>query len=371
MQIAAAFFRSLADPTRLRLLRLLAIDRFNVSELTRALALAQSGVSRHLGFLREAGLVTEEREAGFVYYRVNRDGPAAAPLWPLLEAEFARGAGDRTVREDDIRLQDVLRQRRESFDAHADPRLFVPGRSWAAWARALGHLLPPLDVADIGCGDGYLTVEVAAWAGSVVAIDRSDDVLERARALGARRRITNVDWKKGDLARLPLREQSIDLALFSQSLRHASEPERAVADAARVLRPDGTLLIIERVMPERADGQPPEPFLLDMEMLVMTPGGRERTASRAEQPCGEDHEGGQRRQLEVGTDPDAGPRRGNRPRGEESVRSPSELPEVRPRASGCRRRRARPCASRIRASRSRTRARGPGRRRGRSPVPPQ
>jgi len=245
VQTSATFFRLLGDPTRLRLLRILAIDRFNVSELTRVLALAQSGVSRHLGFLRDAGLVCEERESGFVYYRVNRDAPGSLALWPLLDAEFSRAGSDRAVREDDVRLQDVMRQRRETFDAHADPRVFVPGRSWAAWARALGHLLPPLDVADIGCGDGYLTVELAAWARTVVAIDRSDDVLERARALAARRHVTNIEWKKGDLARLPLREHAVDLALLSQSLRHASEPERAIADAIRVLRPEGRLLVLD------------------------------------------------------------------------------------------------------------------------------
>jgi DNA-binding transcriptional ArsR family regulator len=246
MNTSAALFRLLSDPTRLRILRLLANDRFNVSELTRLLAAAQSGVSRHLGFLRDAGLVEETREGGYVYYRTNRDASAnGAALWALLEAEFTRAATDRVMREDDVRLQDLLRERRESFDTHVDPRLLVPGRSWAAWARALGHLLPPLDVADIGCGDGYLAVEMAAWARSVVAIDRSDDVLERARAMAGRRRVSNIEWKKGDLARLPLREQTIDLALLSQSLRHASEPERAVADAVRVLRPEGRLLILE------------------------------------------------------------------------------------------------------------------------------
>jgi ArsR family transcriptional regulator len=245
MQTTATLFRLLADPTRLRLLRLLAQDRFNVSEITRILAVAQSGVSRHLGFLRDAGLVAEERASGFVYYRLNRDAPSTPALWPLLDAEFARTAADRSVCEDDVRLQDVLRQRRESFDAHADPRVFTPGRSWAAWARALGHLLPPLDVADIGCGEGYLALEAARFARTVVGIDRSDDVLERGRALAARRRITNVEWKKGDLARLPLRDQSMDLVVLSQSLRHASEPERAVADAVRVLRPGGRVLILD------------------------------------------------------------------------------------------------------------------------------
>ena len=165
-------------------------------------------------------------------------------VWSLLDNTFTAPA-DRQMREDDARLQDVLRHRRESFDVHGDPRRLVPGRSWAAWARALGHLLPPLDVADIGCGEGYLAVEMAAWARMVTAIDRSDDLLDQGKLLAARRRVSNVDWKKGDLARLPLRESSIDLALLSQSLHHAGEPERAVADAVRIVRPGGRVLIMD------------------------------------------------------------------------------------------------------------------------------
>jgi SAM-dependent methyltransferase len=149
------------------------------------------------------------------------------------------------VREDEARLQEILRQRREAFDTAGDRRQLVPGRSWAAWSRALGHLLPPLDAADIGCGEGYLTLEIARWARSVVGIDRSDDVLERAKEMAARRQVGNVEWKKGDLARLPLRDGSVDLALLSQSLHHASDPERAVAEAVRALRPGGRLLILE------------------------------------------------------------------------------------------------------------------------------
>jgi len=245
MRDAASLFRMLADGTRLRLLRVLAQERFNVTELTRIIAVAQSGVSRHLSMLKDAGLVAEEREAGFVYYRLARDGGDVSPMvWSLLDSAFAAPA-DRQMREDDARLQDLLRHRRESFDTHGDPRRLVPGRSWAAWARALGHLLPPLDVADIGCGEGYLAVEMAAWARMVTAVDRSDDVLEQGKTLAARRHVANVEWKKGDLARLPLRENSIDLALLSQSLHHAGEPERAVADAVRVVRPGGRVLIMD------------------------------------------------------------------------------------------------------------------------------
>jgi ArsR family transcriptional regulator len=247
MQHASALFRLLGDATRLRLLRVLAEDRFNVSELTGILGAAQSGVSRHLGLLKDAGLVVEEREAGYVYYRLNdaarRNGHA--PLWPLLDAQFAASAGDPAVRQDGARMQEVLRLRAENFETHGDTRQLVPGRSWAAWARALGHLLPPLDVADIGCGEGYLTLEAARWARQVVGIDRSDSVLERAKALGERRQVSNVQWKKGDLARLPLRDASMDVALLSQALHHASDPERAVAEAARVLRPGGSLLILD------------------------------------------------------------------------------------------------------------------------------
>ena len=247
MPSGASIFRLLADSVRFRLLRVLAQDRFNVTELTAILGVAQSGVSRHLGLLKESGLVAEQREAGFVYYRLADDASAEhrSPLWALLDQQFASARAERAVREDEARLQEILRHRKENFDAHGDPRQLVPGRSWAAWARALGHLLPPLDVADIGCGEGYLALEAARWARSVTGIDRSDDVLERAKALATRRGAANVEWKKGDLARLPLRDASVDVALLSQSLHHATDPERAIAEAVRILRPHGRLLILD------------------------------------------------------------------------------------------------------------------------------
>jgi len=247
LQRASSLFRLLADGTRLRLLRLLAWDRFNVSELTAILGVAQSGVSRHLGLLKDAGLVHEEREGGYVYYRLSDEGRGNGdgPLWTLLEAEFEESADDAAVREDEARLHEVLRHRKENFETHGDVRQLVPGRSWAAWARALGHLLPPLDVADIGCGEGYLTLEAARWARTVFGIDRSDEVLDRARSLAARRRVANVQWKKGDLARLPLRDASVDVSLLSQALHHAVDPEEAVGEAVRVLRPGGRLVVLD------------------------------------------------------------------------------------------------------------------------------
>ena len=111
-------------------------------------------MSRHLGLLKEAGLVSEEREGGFTYYRPapaltdaqNGFGPLAAMLRGAVRRRPAKTASGRA---DDARLQEVLRLRKENFDAHAGPdtqaRQLVPGRSWAAWSRALGLLLPPLE----------------------------------------------------------------------------------------------------------------------------------------------------------------------------------------------------------------------------------
>ena len=247
MQQASSLFRLLSDSTRLRLLRILAKDRFNVTELTGILGVAQSNVSRHLGLLKDAGLISEEREAGFVYYRVAEDARSNGhgPLWALLDTHFESAATDRAVRADEARMQEVLRLRKENFETHGDPRQLVPGRSWAAWARALGHLIPPLDVADVGCGEGYLTLETARWARTVVGIDHSSDVLARAKALAARRHVGNIEWKKGDLGKLPLDDRSVDVALLSQSLHHATDPERALAEAVRVLRPGGRLLLLD------------------------------------------------------------------------------------------------------------------------------
>jgi ArsR family transcriptional regulator len=248
MQRASGLFRLLADGTRLRLLRVLAQDRFNVTELTGILGVAQSGVSRHLGLLKESGLVVEEPEGGYVYYRLAADEGRAngqGPLWGLLDAEFAGASADAAVQQDEARRHEVLRHRKEHFETHGDIRQLVPGRSWAAWARALGHLLPALDVADIGCGEGYLTLETARWARTVFGIDRSEAVLERARALAARRHVTNVRWKKGDLARLPLRDNAVDVVLLSQALHHAAVPDDTLTEVVRVLKPGGRLLLLD------------------------------------------------------------------------------------------------------------------------------
>ena len=246
----SALMRLLGDDVRLRLLRALSVEALNVSELTAVLGIAQSGVSRHLGMLRKASLVVEERAGGYAWYRLSPDardpGSADAELWSWLRAAF--GHTTPATKADDARLQEVLRLRKERFAEHGadgERGQLVPGRSWVAWSRALAFLLPPLDVADLGCGEGYLTIETARWARRVVAIDRSATVLAHARALAGRRKVQNITWKRGELERLPLADASVDVALLSQALHHAKEPAAALGEARRVLRPGGRVLILD------------------------------------------------------------------------------------------------------------------------------
>ena len=245
-------FQTLADPTRRRIVEALQHGEQQVNELVARAGIHQSGVSRHLGLLRKSGLVEERREGGFAYYSLRPDGAGhARPLWEALEASLPM-AEDPELKADDARLLEVLRMRKEDFQAHGSSAgQLVPGRSWAAWSRALGHLLPRLIVADAGCGEGYLSLEAARWAEQVIAIDSSRDVLKRARQLARKRGVTNIVWREGRIEELPLEDASVDVVLLSQALHHVPKPDLALCDAVRALKPGGTVLLLEL----RAHGQ--------------------------------------------------------------------------------------------------------------------
>ena len=238
MKEATTLFRLLGDEARLRILRLLEKERLNVSELTSILGIAQPGVSRHLRLLKEGGLVREERDRGWTYYRLSRVEGGLARTWDLLRPQIRTLDG----KEDDGRLQEILRHRAEEF---THERGLVPGKSWAAWARALGHLIPPLRVADLGCGEGLLAIEASRWASKVIAVDVSETALVRAKEAAHAKGARSILWKRGDIEELPLETGSVDVALLSQALHHAREPLRAVREAVRILAPNGTLLLLD------------------------------------------------------------------------------------------------------------------------------
>lgn len=230
-------FRALGDPTRLRILRLVGEAQLNVSELVSLVGVAQSSVSHHLSRLKGLELIREARQAGFTYYSLAVS--PEDPRWPLIR--LAKDADD--VHGDRARLVELLRRRE---DRHTlNEKLLEPGQSWMLWARALGALLPPLEVVDFGCGTGVMTVELARWAKRVTAIDKSPSALEQAQARVQREQVSNVTFLGADLHELPLGAGKKDLVVASQSLHHVENPAAVLGEAARILKPGGRIVVLE------------------------------------------------------------------------------------------------------------------------------
>jgi ArsR family transcriptional regulator len=237
MEELSQSFRALGDPTRLRILRLLAAAPLNVSELVSLVGVGQSSVSHHLGKLKGLDLIREERQAGFTYYSLAID--KGDPRWSLvrLATDADDDAGDLA------RLDDLLRQREDR--QALNEKLLEPGQSWFLWAAALSSLLPPLEVVDFGCGTGVLTVEMARWAKRVVAIDANSEVLSKAKERAQRAGVSNVTFLREDLHRLSLPDARKELVVISQSLHHVEDPRTVLSEAARILKPGGRLVLLE------------------------------------------------------------------------------------------------------------------------------
>jgi len=237
MEALSQAYRALGDATRLRILRLIAQTPLNVSELVSLVGIAQPSVSHHLGKLKAMKLLAEDRQNGFTYYAL--DLGKEDPRWPLVKVAIE----ERTDEDGDLsRLAELLR-RREDRQA-LNERLLEPGQSFQLWSRALGRLLPNLDVADLGCGTGALSVEMARWARSVVAIDKSRDALEVARARADREGAKNVEFVAADLHKLDLRRR-LDLVVASQSLHFVDDPPRVLSQARKLLKKGGRMVILE------------------------------------------------------------------------------------------------------------------------------
>lgn len=235
--------RLLGDPTRVRLLSLLQQEELTVAELTRATRLPQSRVSTHLGKLKEAGLVRDRPAGAACFYAVNeaRMPEDAEQLWGLLRERTA----DPLLEQDHERVRAVLRTRGRSWaDSVAGQmeRHYSPGRTWEAALRGLLGLVRLGDVLDVASGDGALAELVAPQARSVHCIDVSRRVVSAGRERLAH--LPNVRFRVADMHALPFPDASFDQVLLMNSLSYAADPGRALAEAARVLRPDGGLAAV-------------------------------------------------------------------------------------------------------------------------------
>ncbi|MBC8258462.1 MAG: metalloregulator ArsR/SmtB family transcription factor [SAR324 cluster bacterium] len=258
MSSIAQVLRLLGDDTRLRILILVSQTPLNVSELTTILGMAQSGISRHLSHLRKMKLLQERKEGIWTYYQLAQKESLESELhllWNYLQEQLSNM---KDPNNDRVRLHEVLRQRGISGGG-LNEKLLEPGQSWFAWSCLLGILLgqnderksgfdsgtSELEIIDLGCGDGTLTVEMAKFAKQVVGVDFNPDILASARQRIDRLGLQNVRLLSEDVSNLSLVSESMDVVFFSQSLHHLDDPQRGFQEAARILRPGGLVLVME------------------------------------------------------------------------------------------------------------------------------
>lgn len=238
--------KALGDENRIRILNLLAQEELSGTDLMEILNLGQSRVSTHLALLKEVGLVQDRRAGRRSYYTIA-PGPAAG-FWEQVQAEN-RSAPE--LEADSAGLQ-VLRERHKSekrayFDrvAASFGDELLPGRTWEGLARSILQLAPRARYADLGIGDGLLTLMLAEAASSVTAVDISTEMLSQLETRAKAKGIDNIELVEGDIEDLPLPDESHDVVVASQALHHAQAPEKCLAEARRILVPGGRLLVIE------------------------------------------------------------------------------------------------------------------------------
>lgn len=239
---------ALADETRLRLLRVLERDELAVQELCDVLRLPQSTVSRHLKTLSDLGWLRSRRQGTATYYAFPEPAdPGARRLWKLARGETDGWAA---VEQDEVRLEALLRARREG----AQEFFAGAAREWEALrselygsrfeAEALLGLVPPAwTVADLGCGTGTLAAALAPHVAHVVGVDQSAAMLRtaRKRLLG----VGNVELHRAELEALPIADASCDAAIAVLVLTYVAEVPPVLAEAARVLRAGGRLVVVD------------------------------------------------------------------------------------------------------------------------------
>jgi ArsR family transcriptional regulator len=245
----------LADAVRSRLLLLLEAQELTVGQLGAILQLPQSTVSRHMKALADRNWIASRAIGTQRPYAATLDDVAEVSrrLWELTRQEVAR---TKAAVGDQGRLVTVLAQHRsrsQQFFANE-------GESWDAlrteqFGKAfhlqsmLALLDPHITFGDLGCGTGPLVEAVAPYVGMVIGVDASPTMLRLARQ--RLQAFEHVDLRRGQLEALPIDDGALDVATLMLVLHHLQEPERAIAEAARCIKPGGSLLIVDMLPHDR------------------------------------------------------------------------------------------------------------------------
>lgn len=243
--------KATAESTRLRLLALFTRGELTVSEVTQILRQSQPRVSRHLKLMSEAGLIERFKEGSWVFYRLSEDGPGRVIVQKLSEL---LPWDDATLKRDLERLDAVRKQREENAQAYFAANagewdgiraLHIPEDQVEG---ALLEFVGPSQVSaylDLGTGTGRILELVAPRASRAVGIDLNGEMLTLARARIERASLAHVQVRRGDLFELPYADDSFELITVHQVLHYLEDPSAAVAEAARVLKPGGRLVIAD------------------------------------------------------------------------------------------------------------------------------
>jgi ArsR family transcriptional regulator len=240
--------RLLGDEGRVRILLLLEQEELSVAELQEILGMGQSRISMQLSQLKQAGLVEVRKAGQKSLYRLTAPTGSQTILNEMLDRTAAE---IREAPQDIDALKLILEKRKDKLRSYFDElagrfgRNYVPGRSWKGLAEMLIRLLPPLVIADLGAGEGTLALMLAQRAERVIAVDSSRKMVEYGAEVAERHGVKNLEYRMGDLEELPLADGEADLALLHQSLHHAIHPEKAVAEAWRILKPGGRIVILD------------------------------------------------------------------------------------------------------------------------------
>ena len=247
MPSIAKGMKALTDSSRLRIVLLLEHEELTVAEMQEILGMGQSRISMHLSVLKQAELVEDRKSGKHSFYRLR-----APAQWAELLNLARKSVEEIPEASEDARaLELILERRRDRTRAYFDElagrfgREYVPGRSWKGLAEALLTLMPPMTVADLGCGEGALTQLLARRAKRVIGVDNSKKMIAYAAETAKRNGLSNIEFRLGDLESPPVRAASVDVAFFSQSLHHAEHPPNALAAANRALKPGGRVIVLD------------------------------------------------------------------------------------------------------------------------------
>jgi SAM-dependent methyltransferase len=251
------WMEGLADPTRLRLLRLLEGRELGVADMKDALRLPQSTVSRHLKVLLDRGFVRSRAQGPTNLYSLaplNGDG-GSTRLWQLAKEQTEGWAA---AAADSNRLQKRLEGRRRSSRAFFQgaagqwERLREQAYGSAFLQASLLELLPPdWVVADLGCGTGGLVASLAPHVRKAIGVDQSAAMLEAARLRVAS--LPAAELREGSLEALPLKDGECDAALLVLVLAYVADPQPVFAEMARVVKPGGRVVVVETASHDDAE----------------------------------------------------------------------------------------------------------------------